>query len=157
MINIGGGEPQDIVKNAEDIAAHDHKSPLNLSFGFDTFRLDAEAGDFAKHESLGWSRDQATIALEIHNEQAVFEVPDTNATIYNIERPLTFQNIQDLHLYNGVFGGRIALHPDISIGGGGCFTSIETTQATNMARKHFSQMIFVEQMWPLDTMALMYF
>jgi hypothetical protein len=139
-VNVGGNQAQ-ITANELAISELQQKvqTSLDLSYGFKAFMLEAEAGDFATHAPLGWTKSQDAIALGMHNNVPVFEVPDIDAKLYNIEKPLTFQDIQDLHLYGGVFGGRIALNADTSIGGGGCFTSIETTQATSILNKDGSQ------------------
>jgi hypothetical protein len=107
--------------------AHTH---LTLGYSFDSINIEAEAGDFAAHESLGWERNNTNIDLTTYNDVPVFIIPDTGANILNLTKPLLFAGIQNLHLYGGVFGGRIAL--DIDDGGNGLASMIETTEATNI-------------------------
>ncbi len=108
-------------------ALHTH---LVLEYSFDVHNIEAEAGDFAAHEALGWIRNNANIKLDVYNGVPVFIVPDDGTNLFNLKKPLTFQDIQNLHLYNGVFGGRFAL--DIPDGGNGAAIMIETTQATSI-------------------------
>lgn len=113
------------------------QTSLDLSYGFKAFMIEAEAGDFATHAPLGWTRNNPAIDLAVYNNQTVIIVPDDDANLYNLTQPLTFQDIQNLHLYNGVFGGRVAL--DITDGTNGAFTSIETQQATSIVNADGSQ------------------
>ncbi len=112
---------------AEPAELHTH---LVLEYSFDAHNIEAEAGDFAAHEALGWTRNNTNIKLDVYNGVPVFIVPDDGINIFNLTKPLTFQDIQNLHLYNGVFGGRFAL--DIPNGENGAATMIETTQATSI-------------------------
>lgn len=149
MIDIGGGEPQDIVKNAEDIAAHDHKKLLDLSFGFDSYMIEAEAGDFETHEPLGWTRNNALIKLSTHNGVPVFELPGPDATGgLNITKNLTLVDFQNLHDFGGVFGGRIAL--DANDGNLGNFTAFETTQGLNILEADGVTPVFNNALQQLD-------
>lgn len=105
---------------------------LVLEYPYDSFNFEAEVGDFATHESLGWGRSQSSIDLSTYNGLPVFIVPDNTPGLYEITLPKTFNDIQNLHWYGGVFGGIIALNPIIAQGSGGMYSAIETNQATSL-------------------------
>jgi hypothetical protein len=115
--------------NSTILDNHLHKNILDLSYDFDAFTIEAERGDFDVHIPLGWTRNQSAIEIDTYNNLPVFIIPDNDSNIYTIQKTITFQDIQNLHLYGGVFGGTIAL--DIN-DGGGMFSSIETQQATSI-------------------------
>lgn len=108
----------------------DIPTKLDLSFSFDSHNIEAEAGNFEAHSLLGWTRNTNQIELDTYNGLPVFIIPDDDGSVDLLEKNLNFQDIQNLHLYGGVFGGRTAL--DIPNGDNGMGATLETEQATSI-------------------------
>lgn len=109
---------------------------LELSFESESINLIAEAGDFAEHSSLGWVRSQPNMDIIEYNGESVFSVPDNDAGNYTFIKELSLSQLNNLHKNGGVFGGEIAL--DLANGTQGCFTSINTIEATNIQNADLS-------------------
>ena len=93
------------------------------------YLIDAQAGNWDYQASIGWQRDRDQ-DLVIYNKEAAFLNNDNDGLAYNIWQYLTFKEIQSLQSFGGEFGGTIALDP--TDGQLGCFTAIETQQATGI-------------------------
>lgn len=102
-------------------------SSVSKVAGSDDFLLEANKGNFAYHEALGWTRSKTNMDLFIFNDKNCFLVHDDDGSTYLFKQNLTFKQIQSLHTFGGTFGGTIAL--DLDNGQNGNFTSIETQQA----------------------------
>ena len=113
--------------------------------GSANFLLEAEAGNFAYHALLGWTRGNSLNDLVIYvdtgtNEpNVVFDNPhdEGRSGQFNYQQILTLKQIQSLHTFGGTFGGIIALNA-IS-GKSGVFTAIETKQANAIVDKDGEQ------------------
>lgn len=95
-----------------------------------TFLIDASKGGWDYHEAQGWVRNNTSIRLFIHEDVCVFIMPDHDAFLYSLTQVLTFEDMQNLHLYNGSFGGEVSL--DLTLGQFGFFSSFETQRATEL-------------------------
>ena len=113
----------------------DGKSTVKVA-SKDEFLLKAVNGNWTYHAALGWTRSKPNMDLAIYTpttedtKACVFDVPDLDGGNYSFQRGLTFNQIQSLHSFGGVFGADIAL--DLDRGEQGMFSSIETQQATGI-------------------------
>ncbi len=94
----------------------------------DNFLLEANKGNFAYHEALGWERSEDDMDLFIHKITNSFLVNDNDDANYTFKQDLTLKQIQNLHSFGGEFKGKVALDKDD--GSLGAYQSIETQQAT---------------------------
>jgi len=93
--------------------------------------IDADEGDFAYFETLGWTRSSPDVQLSTYKGVDAFIIPDDTPTaIEYLLKPLFFQDIQNVHLYHSVLSGRFAI--DDAEGGNGGFQILGTTQALSI-------------------------
>jgi len=110
--------------------------------GSDDFLLEADEGNFAYHEALGWQRSVSSMDLFIYTQPDLtidntFLVNDNDGNNYTFIQALTLKQIQNLHTFGATFQGTIAL--DLNNGGAGSFSMFETIQANSIVDKDGEQ------------------
>jgi hypothetical protein len=130
MVEVGDYNEQ-VVENSENIVDLQKKQALKVSFATEDISLDAEAGDFAEHELLGWTRSGTEVNEVVFKGLKVFQIPDDSSTqLFDVKSPLTLAQINDIHRFGGVFGGISAL--DTTDGNNGFFAIFKTHEALNI-------------------------
>lgn len=110
---------------------------LSKVAGSANFLLEANKGNFAYHEALGWTRSVDTMDLFIYDFTNSFLVNDDDANNYVFQQDLSFKQIQSLHTFGGSFVGTMAL--DLDKGSAGAFSMIETQQANAIVDENGEQ------------------
>jgi len=117
-------------------------SLLNLAFTSDSYKIIAEAGDFAAHEALGWERNDDRVDLAEYGGVPVidFNGGGVNTTdgstgsesLKNISLriPLVLEDFNNMHRYGGVYSGHVSL--DSINGSLGFFTGFGTNIANQI-------------------------